>query len=127
MAAAERRSFAARAGLPVDAFVPHDLLGGPPDLEDALAYDALMVGGSGDYYVSKGNLPFRDDTLDFVRRLVDTGHPMFASCFGFHLLVRALGGTIVHDPDHTEVGTFDARGSRRRQDSTLNERLTRAR
>ena len=32
---------------------------------------------------------------------------MFASCFGHHFLVRALGGELVTDHHRGEVGTFD--------------------
>ncbi len=102
----ERKSFAARAGLDIDRFVPHDLLQGPPSLRRVRSFDALMVGGSGDYYVSKGNLPSFSALLDLLRDVVATGHPTFASCFGFQLLVRALGGEIVHDTAGMEVGTY---------------------
>lgn len=103
----ERRSFAEKAGLPVEHFVVHDMLTGPPSLDTTLGCDALMVGGSGDYYVSKQNLPYFAAHMSFFRQIVEMGHPTFASCFGFHLLTEALGGQVIHDPDHTEVGTFD--------------------
>lgn len=106
MREAERHSFARRAGLEPDRFTPHDLLGGPPSPTELRRHDAVMIGGSGDYYVSKGNLPRLDETLDLIRELVESAQPTFASCFGFQLLVAALGGEIVHAPDRTEVGTF---------------------
>jgi GMP synthase (glutamine-hydrolysing) len=103
----ERLSFARRAGIDVEQFVPHDLLAGAPSIDNVLAHDAVMVGGSGDYYVSKENLPYHNQTLDVLREVTERGHPMFASCFGFQLLVRALGGDIIFDPPNMEVGTFD--------------------
>lgn len=103
----ERRSFAEKAGVDEEQFVPHDLLTGPPSIEDVRRHDTLMVGGSGDYYVSKGNLPQFDALLDLLREVVDLGHPTFASCFGYQLLVEALDGEIVHDPGRTEVGTYE--------------------
>lgn len=103
----ERKSFAAKAGLDAERIVPQDILGGPPSLKQVRSHDALMVGGSGDYYVSKRNLPYFDATLDFLREVIDVAHPMFASCFGYQLIVEALGGEIVHDPEHLEVGTYD--------------------
>ena len=42
-----------------------------------------------------------------LRRLVEEGRPLFASCYGHHALVDALGGTIVTDHSTGEVGTFD--------------------
>lgn len=103
----EHGCFVARTGLPSEAIVPHDLCEGPPRVSDLRGFDALMVGGSGDYYVSKGNLPHFEAYLDFLREVVDRGHPTFASCFGFQSLVCALGGELVYDLDTTEVGTFE--------------------
>ena len=103
----ERRSFAEKSGLPVEQFVPHDLLSGPPSLNRLRQHDAVMIGGSGDYYVSKRSLPHFQDQLGFLAEVVDRGHPMFASCFGFQILVEALGGRIVHDPENVEVGTYE--------------------
>ncbi len=103
----ERQSFADRAGLGVEQFIPYDLLTGVPSLKEVRRYDALMVGGSGDYYVSKGNLPHFEATLHLLQEVTAVGHPVFASCFGFQLLVQALGGEIVFDPENMEVGTFD--------------------
>ena len=103
---AERRSFAEKTGLDVDRIVPHDLLAGPPDLSDLKRFDALMVGGSGDYYVSNRTLPHFDAQLGFLSEVVGRGHPMFASCFGFQILVAALGGEVIYDPATMEVGTY---------------------
>jgi GMP synthase (glutamine-hydrolysing) len=102
----ERVSFADKLSIPVERIAVHDLLKGPPELAQIRKFDALMMGGSGDYYVSKGNLPGFQHLLEVLAEVVDTGHPTFASCFGFQCLVQALGGKIVHDPLNTEVGTY---------------------
>ena len=102
-------SFAEKSGLTPEQFTQYDLLKGPPELDRILELDALMVGGSGDYYVSKGNLPGFDELLDVLAEVVAAGHPTFASCFGFQLLTVALGGEIIHDPPSTEVGTYELR------------------
>lgn len=107
MAGSERKAFATASGLDVERIRTHDLLGGPPSLAEICRHDVLMVGGSGHYYVSKRNLPEMETTLDRMREVVEVGHPTFASCFGFQLLVEALGGRVVHDPDRIEVGTYD--------------------
>jgi GMP synthase (glutamine-hydrolysing) len=106
MAEHERRCFVERSGLPDDRVVPHDLCAGPPTLAGLREFDALTVGGSGDFYVSREDLPRFDATLEFLRVVVDRGFPTFASCFGFQCLVRALGGSLVYDPARAEVGTF---------------------
>lgn len=105
----ERLAFASKAGLPVTSFVPYDLLQGPPAVAEVLAADALMVGGSGHYYVSRRDLPGFDGLMDMLRHVVSAGHPVFASCFGFQLMTVALGGEIVHDREGTEVGTYEVR------------------
>jgi GMP synthase (glutamine-hydrolysing) len=103
----ERQSFADRAGLDLTQIVPHDLLESPPTLAQIRQYDALMVGGSGAYSVFKQNLPDQPAVLEVLAEVVDVGHPTFASCFGFQLLVTALGGKVIYDPDCMEVGTYE--------------------
>ncbi len=107
MAAHEHNCFVHRTGLSAENIRAHDLCQGPPPSREVRAFDAVMVGGAGDYYVSKGNLPRFDAFLDLLRDLIDRRQPTFASCFGYQSLVLALGGEIVFDPDNTEVGTFE--------------------
>jgi GMP synthase (glutamine-hydrolysing) len=102
----EHRAFADRAQLPIEHVATWDLLSGPPTLADVRRYDALTIGGSGAYYVSKGNLPSVQVVYDVLRDVVAVGHPLFASCFGFHLLVQALGGEVIYDPVNMEVGSY---------------------
>jgi GMP synthase (glutamine-hydrolysing) len=107
MLARERRSFAEHLDVPEEQVVPLNLLDGPVGPADLERGDALLIGGSGDYYVSKDHLPHAEAVFDLLREVAARGFPTFASCFGFQLLVRALGGEIVHDPQTTEVGTLD--------------------
>jgi len=102
----EHRCFVERTALPADCIGTHDLLEGPPTLRELRRFDALMVGGSGDFYVSKGDLPGSSRLFDLLLEVVETGHPTFASCFGYQCLIEALGGKVVHDPGRTEVGTY---------------------
>jgi GMP synthase (glutamine-hydrolysing) len=102
----ERTSFARAAGVVDAQVVPFDLLTETLTLAEIRRHDALMIGGSGDYYVSKGNLPRFAAVLDVLAATVAVGHPTFASCFGFQLLVLALGGGIEYAPQQTEVGTY---------------------
>lgn len=102
----ERQSFADRCGLPLDHVVPFDLLNGTPTLAQIRRYDALMIGGSGAFYVSKRNLPGFEAVNELLGEVTAVSHPIFASCFGFQLLVHALGGEIIHDPDNIEIGTY---------------------
>lgn len=120
---AERRSFAEKTGLDLDQIVPHDLLAGPPELADLAAHDALMVGGSGDYYVSNRTLPHFEAQMEFLAEVVERGHPMFASCFGFQILVAALGGEVTYDPESMEVGTYRLTVSEEGRRDPLMERM----
>ena len=105
----ERRSFAEHLDVDDQRVVPLNILDGRVSPEDLERGDALLIGGSGDYYVSKDHLPHAESVYDLLRDVAARGHPTFASCFGFQLIVRALGGEIVHDPATTEVGTLDLR------------------
>lgn len=107
MAAHEHACFVERSGLPGDSMSIHDLCEGPPSISRVREFDALMVGGSGDFYVSKGDLPAFDEFLELLRQIVAIGHPTFASCFGYQSMVRALGGEVLFDVDNTEVGTYE--------------------
>ncbi len=98
--------FARNARVPVEQVTPHNLLLGAPTMSQVRHYDAVMIGGSGEYFVSRGNLPHMDATLELLAEIVDAGHPMFASCFGFQLIVCALGGTITYSPELMELGTY---------------------
>jgi GMP synthase (glutamine-hydrolysing) len=109
MAGHEHRCFADRTGLPVDRLVVHDVCSGPPPIARVRSHDALLIGGAGDYYVSKGNLPHHGALFDLIHEVIAAGHPTFGSCFGYQCLVSALGGEIVFDPDRTEVGTYELR------------------
>ena len=105
--AEEVRSFAAHCGVETSQITPWDLLEGPPSMAEIHMHDTLMVGGAGEYYVSKGDLPYFPQLLERLRDVVDAGFPTFASCFGFQCLVVALGGEIVHDAENMEVGTYE--------------------
>lgn len=107
MLAREWRSFAEHLDVPEEQVVPLNLLDGPVGPADLGRGDALLIGGSGDFYVSKDHLPHAEAVFDLLREVAARGFPTFASCFGFQLMVRALGGEIVHDPESIEVGTLD--------------------
>lgn len=105
--AEEVRSFATRCGVDPSQITPWDLLEGPPSMAEIRFHDTLMVGGAGEYYVSRGDLPHFPRLLERLREVAEAGHPTFASCFGFQCLVVALGGEIVHDAEGMEVGTYE--------------------
>ena len=71
----------------------------------AQEYDAVLVGGAGEFSVLDDDARIKR----FISHLGDItteNIPMFASCFGFQALVLAMGGTVVKDIPHAEVGTY---------------------
>jgi GMP synthase (glutamine-hydrolysing) len=103
----EHSCFVAATGLAPEDVVPHDLMVGPPSVTHLKTFDMLSVGGSGEFYVSKANLPMFEAYLGFLREVVARGHPTFASCYGYQSIARALGAEVIHDPANAEVGTFE--------------------
>jgi GMP synthase (glutamine-hydrolysing) len=77
-----------------------------PSLEAALAADLVVLGGAGAHSAYR-DYPFTEPLAALLRELVERDRPFFGACFGHQFLGRALGGTVVHDPVHEEVGTFD--------------------
>lgn len=98
--------FAEQTGLPAQNVQPVDVVHGSPTLAEARAHDAVMIGGAGEFYVSKRNQPGLEPLYALLRDLAAVGHPTFAACYGFQCMVEAYGGRIVHDPERTEVGTY---------------------
>ena len=91
---------------------PHELetvnLVDEPDSEwkSVADADAILIGGAGSHSATQ-EYSFSRSLQRLVRRIVDEGRPLFASCFGHHFLVRALGGNLTTDHRRGEVGTFD--------------------
>lgn len=83
-----------------------DLIAGSPSDAQLDAVDIVLLGGSGDYCVSKGGA-WLDPALDTMRQLHTTSKPTFASCWGFQAMAQALGGNVIADPLRSEVGTHE--------------------
>jgi GMP synthase (glutamine-hydrolysing) len=102
----ERLCFATQLGVDQTQVVTVDVLTetlGPQTLE---GFDALLVGGSGEYSVVDAVPPVRR-MIDFCGEVAEQNFPTFASCFGFQALTLALGGEVITDAERGEVGTFE--------------------
>lgn len=101
----EHAAFAARIGVPVEQLRPIDIF--TRTLDDRIfdEHDVLLVGGSGEYSVLDDE-PHIKDFISFLGTAADRGFPTFASCFGFQALVVALGGEVIADQPHAEVGSY---------------------
>ena len=60
-------------------------------------FDVVFVGGSGHYGCVGNTLPWHLAFLDNLRQIVESGRPMFCSCFGHQALASALGGEVISD------------------------------
>ena len=81
-----------------------DLLQGCPPGDLLEQNDIVLVGGSGHYSAaSEGD--WLERALAALRVIYDLKKPMFASCWGFQALARALGGKTITDLDRAELGT----------------------
>ncbi|MCO4743856.1 MAG: type 1 glutamine amidotransferase [Proteobacteria bacterium] len=102
----ERASFAEKLNVPLEDVVPWDLIEGADANAIVDGVDAVLVGGSGEFGVTDG-APWLPAFFDALGTIADSGFPMFASCFGFQGLVVAYGGTVITDPEGSEVGSYE--------------------
>lgn len=100
----EVESFARVLEIEADALGVFDLLATGLTAGDLKEVDCLLLGGSGDYSAADDG-PWLERALDSLRLVHGSGKPTFASCWGFQALARALGGRVIRDPEHAEIGT----------------------
>jgi len=103
----ELKSFATYAGLKRSQI---DVLNvfKTPDFDESIltGYDSLWVGGASEANVLRPDVyPFVNRAQKLLQYCCDNDIPVFASCFGFQLVVLALGGEIVDSDDEFEMGT----------------------
>tara|TARA_B100000405_G_scaffold290529_1_gene240630 strand:+ start:252 stop:977 length:726 start_codon:yes stop_codon:yes gene_type:complete len=109
MARHEQQCFAQKLELDESQVEVRNLLQSPVNIADLKKYPAVFLGGSGNYYASKGDLPGFEPYLDVLRELCEIGHPTLGVCYGFHCLARAQGSKVIQDAERTEVGTYTMR------------------
>ena len=102
----EVESFARVLGVEPRRIGVFDLLREKLDGKGARTFDLLLLGGSGDYSVA-GESRWLEGALETLRRVHDSGTPVFASCWGFQAFARAMGGRVVNDPARGELGTCE--------------------
>lgn len=103
----ERGCFVAATGLDRASFDWRNVVDGVPRLAEVTASEALLIGGSGHFSVTAPAADFFGPLLGLLREVAEVGHPTFGSCFGYQLLVAALGGRVAHDAESGEVGAYD--------------------
>jgi GMP synthase (glutamine-hydrolysing) len=81
-----------------------DMLSGRLTAADIAGTDMFLLGGSGHYSVTDDGR-WLQRALESLRDVYNSGKPTFASCWGFQAMARAMGGRVVKDLSHAEVGT----------------------
>jgi GMP synthase (glutamine-hydrolysing) len=81
-----------------------DLLSGVPSEELFPQTDVFLLGGSG-HYSATDDGDWLVPILQLLRDIYDAAKPTFASCWGFQAMARAMGGRVIRDPKHAELGT----------------------
>ncbi|MBT6180262.1 MAG: hypothetical protein HOI23_23680 [Deltaproteobacteria bacterium] len=119
MASHELKCFAQKLELDASQIEVRNLLQAPVKIEDLKKFQAVFLGGSGNYYASKGDLPNFDSYLDVLRELCEASQPTLGVCYGFHCLARAQGAEVIQDADRTEVGTYTMRLTEHAQNDPL--------
>lgn len=72
------------------------------------AADALILGGSGDFLISRGDIPeIRSALRPFLAEARARRMPTLGICFGGQLMTEAFGGTVELDEARAEMGTFE--------------------
>lgn len=72
-------------------------------------YDAVFIGGTGDYSVAQDRPEWFEPLSEWTRGLLEQGVPSLGLCYGFHLMAHAVGGEVRTRPDLEETGTFRVR------------------
>ncbi len=71
-------------------------------------YDALYIGGSSDASVLyEDDFKFVENCKKLVRHCYEENIPTLASCFGFQVAVKELGGEIIDDKENMEMGLYE--------------------
>jgi GMP synthase-like glutamine amidotransferase len=78
-------------------------LGEPPSRD---GYDATIVFGGSMNVVEEDEHPWLREEKEFIRALVDNGHPVLGVCLGSQLLAEVAGATVDRLP-RAEIGWHD--------------------
>jgi GMP synthase (glutamine-hydrolysing) len=79
----------------------------PFDLALLDSYDAVFIGGTGDFSVAQDRPEWFEPLAEWTRGLLEHGVPSLGLCYGFHLMAHAVGGEVKTRPDLEETGTYE--------------------
>ena len=102
----EYRTFLERCRLRPDQLVTTNALSDPLSPDLLRDVDAVMIGGAGAYSVTQ-TYPWTAPMIGLVKECYERSVPLFGSCWGHQFIARTFGGTVVHDPARSEMGTHE--------------------
>ena len=89
-------------GAHVDICYPGDPTATLPEGEALAGYDGVTITGSALHIYEGGKEVTRQ--VELVRTLLDTGTPVFGSCWGLQVITAAAGGSVRRNPKGRELG-----------------------
>lgn len=103
----ELKCFLSKSELPGESIVTLNVFERLPVEADLEGIDALVIGGSGDYLVSDGDIPEEVEAIsNLLRSARNKRMPILAICFGQQIMAPAFGGKTEKCEDRQEIGTF---------------------
>lgn len=90
-----------------DQLVAYDVLNNPLEIGLEKDYQAVIIGGTGDFSVVNDRPIFYEALLKFVRHLCAISFPTLGLCYGHQILAQAMGGTVITEThERSETGTY---------------------
>lgn len=103
----ERSCLLAAGHLKPEQVLIHNVLEQAPDESLLSGYDAVVIGGTGDFAVSTDRPDWYPPLESFTRLLLERQVPSLGLCYGFHLMAAAIGGRVEKRPEDGETGTHE--------------------
>lgn len=104
----EVQCFIRRSGLTAQDFRVVDSLVTLPAPEMLQGVEAVLLGGSGDFLVSEGEVPEQVEAIGRVAHEARSrGIPLLGICFGAQIMAKVFGGTLEKDVSRQELGTYE--------------------
>jgi len=103
----ELNCFIEKSDIPKNVFTTFDLTSQIPTPDILNGIDMLIIGGAGDYCVSKNDLENQKSGYKLIKEARKRNLPILGMCYGAHMLTAALGGTVEQNKASGEVGTYN--------------------